>query len=187
MKKILSVVMVLMLAAGLMIPVFASAESAAGHDTMWVVCADGRRLNVRAQPNKNAKVLYRVDNGDSLTILHDEPTPAGWAMVQKGRKAVGYVMTKFLKANRPGKYDLTERSDDFRKVTPYTVIAKARSAASDESVGLRTKPTKQSAAIRRLMAGDTLEVIAVGRTWSQVKDPQTGKTGYVANDYIARA
>ena len=186
MKKILSVVMVLMLALGLMIPVFASAESPVGHDKMWVVCADGRRLNVRSAPTKDAKILYRVENGECLQIINDEPVPSGWAMVRKGNKNCGFVMTQFLKAHKPSKYALRERDDDFKAVNPYTVTAKARGKNTDESVGLRTKPTKQSTAIRRLMAGDTLTVIAVGKTWSQVKDPQTGKTGYVANDYIVR-
>ena len=58
---------------------------------------------------------------------------------------------------------------------------------TSSKVGLRVKPSKKSNAIRRLMAGDTLTVIAVGKTWSQVKDPETGKTGYVANDYIRKA
>ena len=187
MKKILSAVMVLMLAIGLMIPVFSSAESVVGHKTMWVVCADGKRLNVRYLPSRNSKVLYRIDNGDSLTILHDEPTPEGWAMVRKGNKQVGYVMTKFLKANKPGKYDLRERDDDFVAVGTYKVTARALNSRTDESVGLRVKPTKKSTAIRRLMAGDTLAVIAVGKTWSRIKDPGTGKTGYVANDYICKA
>ena len=97
------------------------------------------------------------------------------------------MMTKFLKSTKPGKYDLNERSDDFKKVKSYTVIAKARNSKTEESVGLRVKPCKKSNAIRRLMAGDTLTVIAVGKTWSKVKDPETGKTGYVANDYIRKA
>ena len=58
MKKILSVAIVLMMLLGLMIPVFASADTAVG--TLWVNCADGKRLNVRQEPSKNAKLLYRV-------------------------------------------------------------------------------------------------------------------------------
>ena len=187
MKKVIGIVMVLMMVLGLMIPVFSSAESVKGHSTMWVVCADGRRLNVRSAPAKDAKIIYRVENGDSLSIQDDEPVPSGWAMVRKGNKDCGFVMTKFLKSTKPGKYDLNERSDDFKKVKSYTVIAKARNSKTEESVGLRVKPSKKSSAIRRLMAGDTLTVIAVGKTWSKVKDPETGKTGYVANDYIRKA
>ena len=47
------------------------------------------------------------------------------------------------------------------------------------------KPNKTSQAIRRLAAGDELEVIARGQVWSKVVDPATGMTGYVANDYVS--
>ena len=46
------------------------------------------------------------------------------------------------------------------------------------------KPNKTSKAIRRLTAGDQLQVIARGNVWSEVVDPVTGKTGFVANDYV---
>ena len=79
-----------------------------------------------------------------------------------------------------------ERSDNFRVVAAYTVTAKALNAKTDRSVCLRTKPNKTASSLRRLTAGDKLQVIAVGKTWSKVMDLTTGKTGYVANDYIAR-
>ena len=63
----------------------------------------------------------------------------------------------------------------FRTVDPFLVEAKALNAKSDRSVGLRVKPNKTSSAIRRLMAGDQLQVIAQGPTWSKVVDMQTGK------------
>ena len=55
-----------------------------------------------------------------------------------------------------------------------------------KSVGLRVKPTKSSKAIRTLQAGDQLEVIAKGKTWLKVRDNKTGKTGYVAAEYVTR-
>lgn len=30
------------------------------------------------------------------------------------------------------------------------------------------------------------KAVAAGKTWSQVKDPETGKTGYVADNYIVK-
>ena len=168
MKKVIGIVMVLMMVLGLMIPVFSSAESVKGHSTMWVVCADGRRLNVRSAPAKDAKIIYRVENGDSLSIQDDEPVPSGWAMVRKGNKDCGFVMTKFLKSSKPGKYDLNERSDDFKKVKSYTVIAKARNSKTEESVGLRVKPSKKSNAIRRLMAGDRIRKPARPDMWPTI-------------------
>ena len=95
-------------------------------------------------------------------------------------------MTKFLVSSKPGKYEITERDDNFRSVTPYTVSAKAINNKSDRSVGLRVNPNKTAKAIRRLTAGDTLKVIAVGKTWSKVVDSTTGRTGYVANAYVTR-
>ena len=187
MKKIMSVVMVLMLAIGLMIPVFSSAENTDGHDKMWVVCADGKRLNVRAEANKSSKLLYRLDCGTRVEIDSDVPAPKGWAFVTaKDHKDGGFVMTRFLVSQKPGKYEITEREDNFVEVTPYNVTAKALNDKTDKSVGLRTKPNKVYKSIRRLTAGDVLQVVAEGKVWSKVVDASTGETGYVANDYMIR-
>ena len=67
---------------------------------------------------------------------------------------------------------------------PYKVTAKAINKKSDRSVGLRVNPNKTARAIRRLTAGDALQVIARGKTWSKVVDLASGNTGYVANAYM---
>ena len=186
MKKILSIAIVVLMAIGLMIPVFASAETAAPGQSLWVNCADGKRLNVREAPNKGSKLLYRVECGTKLEVVASSSTAKGWICVKASGKPVGYVMSQFLQASKPGKYEITERSDNFRAVSAYTVTAKALNAQSDKSVCLRAKPNKTASSLRRLTAGDKLQVLAVGKTWSKVKDLTTGRTGYVANDYIAR-
>ena len=186
MKKLISIAMILVVLASMMLPLAASAEDPAGHAYMWVNCADGRRLNVREAPNTDAKVLYRVDSGKKIQILSTSYMPAGWAYVKQDGKVCGYVMTKFLVAAKPGKYEITERSDNFRTVNAYVVTAKALNAKTDRSVCLRAKPNKTAQSLRRLTAGDQLRVVAVGTTWSKVVDLKTGKTGYVANDYIAK-
>ena len=170
MKKIVSIVLVILTLAALMIPVFAGAEGT----TKWVNCENGKRLNVRDSVKGN--LLYRIDCGTKVEIQTSVSTPT------RG----GYVMTKFLVSSKPGKYEITERDDNFRSVTPYTVSAKAINNKSDRSVGLRVNPNKTAKAIRRLTAGDTLKVIAVGKTWSKVVDATTGRTGYVANAYVTR-
>ena len=194
MKKMLSMVLVLMMAIGLMIPAMAAADGmkkvvaddmkSVALDTMWVNCDNGKNLNVREQPSTGTKVLYRVECGTKLNIIED--TNKDWAKVYADGKDVGYVMKKFLQEKKPGKYEITEREDDFKAVEPFEVTALARGKNTEESVGLRVKPNKTASAIRRLMAGDMLEVVEVGKTWSKVKDPATGKSGYVANDYITR-
>lgn len=71
-------------------------------------------------------------------------------------------------------------------MTAFNVAAKALNGKTDRSVCLRVKPNKTAKAIRRLTAGDQLQVIARGKVWSKVVDLQTRKTGYVANDYIQK-
>lgn len=180
MKKLMSVILILVTVCVLMVPVFA--ENATGFGVeMWVNCADGYRLNVREQPDINAKLVTRYDCGTRVRILSDAGN--GWVYITN-EKTSGYAMRKFLQEKKPGKYEITERSDHFVDVTPYTVIAKALNDKTSESVGLRVKPNKTSQAIRRLNAGDQLQVVSRGQVWSKVNDPVSGKVGFVANDYI---
>ena len=71
-------------------------------------------------------------------------------------------------------------------MTAFNVAAKALNGKTDRSVCLRVKPNETAKSIRRLIAGDQLQVIAVGKIWDKVVDPVTGQTGYVANDYMDR-
>ena len=180
MKKLLSVVMILVTVFALMIPAFADHATGFGIE-MWVNCADGRRLNVREEPQIKGRLITRYDCGTKVSVLRDAGN--GWVYITDG-KSSGYAMQKFLQEKKPGKYEITERSDRFSEVTPYTVCAKALNDKTTNSVGLRVKPNKTSQAIRRLAAGDQLQVIAHGKTWSKVVDPMTGRIGFVANDYI---
>lgn len=183
MKKILSIVMILVTVLALMIPVFASAEEYRGVE-MWVNCENGKKLNVREEPRTGSGIIIRLECGTKVQV--DYFTGDGWAAISDYHFS-GYVQAKFLVSEKPGKYEITERDDDFVTVkNPYLVSAQARSAKSNSSVGLRVKPNKTSKAIRRLTAGDQLQVIARGKVWSKVVDLQTGKTGYVANDYIRK-
>ncbi len=183
MKKVIGIVMVMMMVVGLMVPVMASAD-VKPQDYMWVNCANGKTLNVRANPSTKATVLYRVESGKQIEIV-SSCSERGWLYVRQAGKSCGYVMDKFLVSSRPGKYEVTERDDNFRSAN-YTVAAKALKAGTTKGVCLRVKPNKTSGSIRRLTEGDRLTVLAVGKVWSKVKDPTTGRTGYVANDYIAR-
>ena len=181
MKKLISAMMILVTVFALAVPAFA-AENATGFGIdMWVNCANGYRLNVREQPDMNSKLITRFDCGIKVTVLSDAGN--GWVYVTNGQVS-GCVMSRFLQAAKPGKYEITERDDHFVAVTPYTVCAKALNSRTDASVGLRVKPNKTSQAIRRLEAGDRLQVIARGKVWSKVVDLRTGMTGYAANDYL---
>ena len=168
-----------MLLLGLMVPVFASAAG----ETKWVNCPNGKTLNLRVEPSKNARVLKKLQCGTKVELIPYSNPTAGWTCV-RANGTDGWVMSKFLVDSKPGKYEITEREDNFRAVASYIVKAKALNKNTTKSVCLRVKPNKTAKSIRRLQAGDQLKVIAVGKTWSKVVDTNTGKTGYVANDYV---
>ena len=181
MKKIISIAIILVTVFTLMIPVFASADELGGTD-MWVNCADGKRLNVREEPSTGSRIITRLDCGTKVHV--DYNAGNGWVAISDYHFS-GYVQAKFLVSSKPGKYEITEREDNFVAVN-YMAAAKALNAKTDRSVALRVKPNKTSGSIRRLTEGDQLQVIARGKVWSKVVDLLTGRTGYVANDYIQR-
>ena len=180
-RKLISIAIILVTVFALTIRAVSSAGEW-GKD-MWVNCENGKRLNLRMEPDTRSRSITQFVCGTKVEVMEDLGN--GWVHVTTN-EYTGYVMKKFLVASKPGKYEITEREDNFVAVTPYMVSAKALNGKTENSVGLRVKPNKTAKAIRRLTAGDQLEVIAKGKTWSKVIDLLTRKTGYVANDYLVR-
>ena len=183
MKKILSLILILVTVLTLTLPALASADEFGGTD-MWVNCSNGKNLNLREEPSTGSRIITTLKCGTKVHV--DYRCGKGWVAISDYHYS-GYVQAKFLVSQKPGKYEITERDDNFVTLkNPYMVSAKALNSKSSRSVGLRVKPNKTASAIRRLTAGDQLKVIARGETWSKVVDLQTGKTGYVANEYISK-
>ncbi len=181
MKKVISIVLIVMTLVGLMIPVFAGAEG----NTMYVNCENGKSLNVRRAPN--GKVMYRVVCGSALEVDPVVPCPKGWAFVRvPGHTSGGYVMTKFLFTQEPGKYEITERKATFTKVSPFRAAARHLAELGTELTALRETPNASAKAIRQLAEGDLLKVVARGINWSRVVDLSTGRTGYVTNLCVSK-
>ena len=187
MKKIISAVLTVLLLFLAAVPVLASTLDDQ-FEAMYVNCPDGKKLNLREEPN--GKIINRLENGTKVYISGGF-IEKGWVAVtieQKGKKEnlTGVVQSKFLQEKKPGKYEITERDDHFEDVEkPYIVSANPLNKKTTQSVGLRVKPNKTAKAIRTLQAGDELLVLAKGKTWMKVQDKLTGKTGFVANDYVA--
>ena len=182
-KKVISIAVIVMTVFALTIPSFASAGQFGGKD-MWVYCPNGSRLCVRMDPQEDSYVLTKLTNGTKVDLMEDLGN--GWAKIETYDYA-GYVKTQYLQSRPLTKYQVGENANNIIAVNPYIATAKALNAKTTRSVGLRVEPTKACKAIRRLEAGDQLEVIARGSVWSKVIDMKTGNIGYVANDYIEAA
>ena len=130
-----------MLAAMLLVPVLAAAQSAVvdnGSDP-------ASRLNMRAQPSRDAAVVGKFVSGTPVEVLADAGD--GWSQVRIGsaRSGVtGYMMSSYLKAGSA--VDAKERR---QVVSPY----------GTPSVVLRDRPSNSYDAVMMLMVGETVTVI----------------------------
>lgn len=171
MKKILCIAMVLMMAIGLMIPAFGSAESVTGRSSMYVYCANGKRLNVRVAPAVNATLLFRLENGEKVSILEDSGN--GWARVSNNGRA-GYVKTEYLRAQMPaaaGKQNSTFKS----------FSAKVYST-NGKKVNMRVKANVKADRIAQLENYTAIQVVGEAGDWYKIQ--WANATGYMMKKYV---
>ena len=125
----------------LLMPTLAAAQSAVvdnGSDP-------ASRLNMRAQPNRDAAVVGKFVSGTPVEIIADAGD--GWSQVciGSGRCSVsGYMMTSYLKAG-----SAVDARETKRVVSPY----------GTQSVVLRDRPSNSYDAVMMLMVGETVTVI----------------------------
>ncbi len=183
MKKIISIVLVLMTLAGLMIPVLSVAEGA--EKTRWINSPDGKNVNIYV--TANGRIMYTLECGAEVQVQSLVSTPGGWSYItQKNHPNGGFVLNRFLARREPDAYEITESDSHFTAVPPYNAVVLASGEKGSKNAGLYVSPNRNSASIRTLETGDVLQVIAVGSIWNRVMDRRTGKVGYVAAEHIKR-
>ena len=171
MKKVLGIMMVLMMIIGLMVPVFGSAESVSGHATMYVYCANGKRLNLREAPLLDAKILSRLDNGSKVNILEDSGN--GWAKVSfNGMK--GFVKTEFLQSKKPAV--AANQNDTFKSFS-----AKVYSP-NGKKVNMRVSANLNADRIAQLEEYTAIKVIGETGNWYKIQ--WANATGYMMKKYV---
>ena len=132
-----------LLTAMLLVPVLAAAQSAVvdnGSDP-------ASRLNMRAQPSRDAAIVGKFASGTRVEIIADAGD--GWSQVRigDGRCSVsGYMMTDYLKGS-----SVVDAREVRRVTSPY----------GTPSVVLRDRPSNSYGAVMMLMVGETVTVIGV--------------------------
>ena len=196
-KRFLTLIAAMVLVLSVCMP------SALAYETMYVRTGNGKTLNVRAEPVMGSEVLLKFEYGQAVTV--DYHLGNGWTCVMlAGAYDVGYVQTKFLVKNNPGKYVPTSADAALAKPATSkesytmeqlnTVLATARSVApytvtlyptrSSGWVYMRWVPSKNSQQVTTFSSGKEVKVIAELKDWFQVEDPDTGKVGFVYTSYV---
>ena len=196
-KRFLTLIAAMVLVLSVCMP------SALAYETMYVRTGNGKTLNVRAEPVMGSEVLLKFEYGQAVTV--DYHLGNGWTCIMlAGAYDVGYVQTKFLVKNNPGKYVPTSADAALAKPATSkesytmeqlnTVLATARSVApytvtlyptrSSGWVYMRWVPSKNSQQVTTFSSGKEVKVIAELKDWFQVEDPDTGKVGFVYTSYV---
>lgn len=196
MKKILA----LTLAAVILLSACASLAAAATEGTRYYVYTrNGKTLNLREQPNKDAKVIAQIPYRDEFYVY--EWLADGWAYGHWGGQ-FGYVMSRYLQENKPEAKTTPapeSKEEEDRRAEQEKMNKELKSERAIDPVYIAVRATRTSGRINfrkgpskmttRLGAfPDGKELIAINETdnWYRARDPETDKVGYIHKSFTAK-
>lgn len=189
MKKIISILCLAVMVLGILIP----AMSLADENTAWVKTGNGKNLNVRAQPSKNAEIIKTLPYGTQL-IVH-QYSGNGWALVEPADWSMsnpGWVSTNFLVYSDPGPYQKKKEDPDPVDVTstldsvvakikyleePYDAVIKT--SRPTNFVHLRWYPDTNARYIDKYLCDTEILVLAESAKWAQIQIVEDGYIGFI--------
>jgi len=154
------------------------------YETATVYCADGGKLNLRKSASSSAKVLTRIPNGTTLTILE---RGSRWCKTTFGGET-GYVMTSFLifgstPTTPPSIETTTPPATDNGGNSGSTSYETATVYCADGGkLNLRKSASASAKVIKQIPTGTPLIIYERGSTWC--KTSYDGQTGYVMTKYL---
>ena len=188
-KKAISLVSVLMILVLALAPTAALANLAHG----YVKTANHGSLNMREVTTVDSMKVGTIPYGERVAIIEylDNNT---WARVEYDGKQ-GFVMTRYLSNEDPRpahepqhKPEPAEEPTDLTKMfhgfqmENYTAVLHA--SAPGGFVHMRWAPSKKMDIMTDYYEGKQFEVLAQNTLWCQVRDPETGKTGFMMRSFL---
>ena len=200
-------ILVWVLVLALMLPLIPAVTHADtyGFSEMYVKTDNGKKLAVRAQPNKNAEIIGYAQYGQQVAVDWSYAGNDGWSKLVWGSLGDGFVQTRYLVSEKPAPYqkptkapatpkpttdpkkeaaELKKQQDALNKelksekeIEPcYIAVRPSRSTGM---VNFRVGPSTITTKITTFPSGK--ELIALGETknWWRARDPETGKVGYI--------
>lgn len=203
MKKIVSILLLAALVLSLMAPVLANAGSLGLIETAWVKTGNGKSLNVREEPSKNAKILGGLKYRTKVNVYEYR---GGWALVEPADRSWSnpqWVSKSFLVYSDPGKYKPNPKpttkptsspEDAFaaldkvcKKIeylnTPYSAVI--RTSRPTNLVHLRWYPDTSARFIEQYLCDTEILVLAQGGKWAQVQIVEDGYVGFILLDNVS--
>ena len=207
-KRLIALMLVLVLAAGLVPAAFAEDDSvpeSAGY--YYVYTENGKGLNVRESPGRAAVgslkygsriYCYYRDGGNGWALIDYTYNMPGFG---KGTYAC-FISSRYLRKSKPpanpgsesssssssGSSDTAaETNREFRsakKVDPFTVTVRPSRASG--WVNLRWAPSKSTEVMATYKQNEKLLVIQETNNWYQVEDQDTGDVGFINKQFVVQ-
>lgn len=210
MKKLVSVILALLLAAtGLMTIALAEEDSSPDAGYYYVYTENGKTLNVRDTPG--GTVVGRLKYGERIYCYYKDGG-TGWALIDFTYDKPGYgtgtyacfVSSRFLVKNKPVARPKKSSAADAatttvvsadpiavinaefasaKRVTPYKVTI--RPSRTSGWVPMHWAPGSNTTIMATYGANAQLLVLKETNNWLQVEDQDTGDVGFISKTFVA--
>ena len=134
----------------------------------WISTQNGGPLNMRQAPSSSAKITGKYSNGTQVNVL--AKGTGFWRVAVNG--ITGYMDSSCLTDYGPSPSPL------------YGGYAVVKTVKASSYLHLRASASTSSKSLAKLKNGAMVEVLIAGSEWCRVKDPVSGKTGFVSSDYV---
>ena len=188
----------LVLALTFILSMCALIPAASAASPYYIKTSSGKSVILREEPTTDSRALLQIPYGDEFWV--SEFLGNGWAYGHWGG-AFGYVASRFLVTTKPGPYkpsgsststsskqstdqQLDNELKTQRDVDPFTIEVRASRVSG--SVNFRVGPSVSSTRITSLRDGKELVCTGETKNWYRARDPETGKTGYIAKNYAVK-
>ena len=207
-KRLIALLMVLVLAAGLIPAAIAEDDTPmASEGYYYVYTENGKNLYVRSTPG--GEIVGSLKYGTKIYCYYRDGGN-GWALIDYYYNNPGYgygtyaayISSRYLRKNKPparnsgssssssssASVDVAAEIDaefkSAKKVTPFVVTVRPTRASG--WVNLRWAPSKSAQLMATYKQNEKLLVIKETNNWYQVEDQDTGDVGFINKQFVVQ-
>ena len=207
-KRLIALLMVLVLAAGLIPAAIAEDDTPmASEGYYYVYTENGKNLYVRSTPG--GEIVGSLKYGTKIYCYYRDGGN-GWALIDYYYNNPGYgygtyaayISSRYLRKNKPparnsgssssssssASADVAAEIDaefkSAKKVTPFVVTLRPTRASG--WVNLRWAPSKSAQLMATYKQNEKLLVIKETNNWYQVEDQDTGDVGFINKQFVVQ-
>ena len=207
-KRLIALLMVLLLAAGLLPAAIAEDDTPmASEGYYYVYTENGKNLYVRSTPG--GEIVGSLKYGTKIYCYYRDGGN-GWALIDYYYNNPGYgygtyaayISSRYLRKNKPPARnsgsssssssssstdmaaEITAEFKSAKKVTPFIVTVRPSRASG--WVNMRWAPSKSAELMATYKQNEKLLVIKETNNWYQVEDQDTGDVGFISKQFVTQ-